>query len=83
MTCALESRSHIALMSPVMTSVSGRLLRVPKLTVVSRVLGKQFSKSQASSGSAIARLTSEILASTAALTNFRWAASGRVLLNSR
>jgi hypothetical protein len=51
--------------------VSGRLSCESKVTVVSSVFGKQFSNSQASSGSAIALFTSKIFASTAWLMNFR------------
>src|SRR4030095_6582598 len=69
-------------MSPVITYVSGRLSCVPKVTVVSSVLGKQFSNSQASSGSAIPFFTSTIFASTASLRNFRCPAAGRLFGNS-
>src|SRR5262249_16021492 len=38
-TWAVESRTPIAFLSPVTTNVSGRPLRLPNVTVVSRVLG--------------------------------------------
>src|ERR1035437_10392433 len=69
-TCAVESRSHMALMSPVITNVSGLPSIILKFTVVSSVLGKQFSNNQANSGSAIAFLTVAIVSSTALLVNF-------------
>src|ERR1035438_5255966 len=66
-------------MSPVMTKVSGFPLNSPDCTVVSKVLGKQFSNSHANSGSAIDFLTCWILASTASLVNLRFASGGRRL----
>jgi len=67
-------------MSPVMTNVSGTPPSPPlsrKFTVVSRVLGKQFSNSQAISGAAIRALVSRMVSSTAGESNFRSAGAGR------
>ena len=71
-TWAVESRSHMAFISPVITNVSGRPSFMEKLTVVSRVLGKQFEKSHASSLSAPRNDSiSLIVSSTALLRNRR------------
>src|SRR5512133_2009673 len=71
-TWAVESRSHMALISPVMTNVSGLPSFVEKLTVVSRVFGKQLEKSHASSLSAPRNDSiSFIVSSTALLLNLR------------
>src|SRR5579859_3721980 len=70
-TCAEESRSHIAGISPVTTTVSGPLLVFVKVTVVSSVLGRQLEKSHASSGSRIRDDTDSIAASTALLRKRR------------
>jgi hypothetical protein len=67
----------MASMSPVMTKVSGFPSRVPKSTVVSRVLGKQLEKSQASSGSAISPDTRRMVSSTAGDENRRSPMGGR------
>ena len=69
----------VALMSPVITKVSGLPSSWPVRTVVSRVFGKQSSNSHASSGSAIAFFTRVIRASTASLVNLRSAGAGRRL----
>jgi hypothetical protein len=64
-------------MSPVITNVSGRPPASVKRTVVSSVFGKQFSNSQASSGSATSRRTAAIADSTASLRNRRSPTGGR------
>ena len=66
----------LASISPVITNVSGLPLRVECFTVVSNVFGKQFSNSQASSGSAIDWQTFSIVASTAGLTKLRFLIGG-------
>ncbi len=81
-TCAAESRSHMASISPVITKVSGRPPISPVRTVVSRVFGKQFSNIHASSGSAMDFFTRAMVASTASLVNLRSASGGRRLVNS-
>jgi len=76
-TCALLSRSHIASISPVMTYVSGLPPDMEKSTVVSRVLGKQFSNNQPISLFPMFSLTSRMIFSTAWLLNFRLASGIR------
>ena len=59
----VESRSHIAAMSPVMTNVSG-VVGLKRKTVVSSALGKQFEKSVARLASFMRDVTLAIAAST-------------------
>ena len=77
-TWAVESRSHMASMSPVMTKVSGLPSTVPKSTVVSRVFGKQFWKSHANSGSEMSSETWRMVSSTALEVNRRSPGGGRL-----
>lgn len=81
-TCADESRSHIAGISPVTTVVSGLPSNVEKCTVVSSVFGKQFVKSAASSGSPICTRVSCKNCSTAAERNRRSPGAGRCPTNA-
>src|SRR6185437_1010088 len=76
-TWAEESRNHIAGISPVTTTVSGLPWKLPKVTVVSRVLGRQLENSHASSGSRSFAEVASMAASTALLRNLRAAGAGR------
>src|ERR1035438_572703 len=79
-TCAVESRSHMASISPVMTNVSGLPSSSPARTVVSSVFGKQFSNIHPNCGSAMVFLISSMRLSTAGLVKWRWASGGRWLV---
>lgn len=68
----------MALMSPVITNVSGLLFCMLKLIVVSSVLGKQFSNIHASLGSLILAFTLAIVCSTAADLKLRSPGAGRL-----
>ena len=76
-TCALESRSHIASMSPVRTNVSGRSSEPPATIVVSSVLGSVPSSSRRRPGSAIRAAAVLMRRSTASLWAARSAGAGR------
>jgi hypothetical protein len=76
-TCAEESRSHMASMSPVMTNVSGLPSSVSGKTVVSRVLGKHRSNIMLSMGSAICCFMRVMTASMAGLEKRRSEGLGR------
>jgi len=68
----------MASMSPVITNVSGLPFCMLKLTVVSRVLGKQFSNIHASLGSFILAFTLAMVCSTAADLKWRSPVAGRL-----
>ena len=76
-TCALESRSHIASMSPVRTNVSGRSSEPPATIVVSSVLGSVPSSSRRRPGSAIRADAALMRRSMASLWAARSAGAGR------
>src|SRR5690554_6430102 len=77
-TCAEESRSHMASMSPVITNVSGFPSTIRNWTVVSNVFGKQFSNIQAILGSFILAFTLTIVLSTAVDMKCRSPGAGRL-----
>ena len=69
-------------MSPVTTKVSGLPSKLPGQTVVSSVLGRQFSNITASAGSAMPGRTRVITASTATLVKWRSPIGGRAWGNA-
>ena len=72
----MESRNHMASMSPVMTNESFAVRLGATSTVVSRVFGRVFRSRQRRSGDEVA-LKRESHASTAVETNLRWEHGGR------
>src|SRR5580658_9609557 len=68
----------MAAMSPVTTTVSGPLVLFVNVTVVSRVLGRQFENSHASSGSRMREDIDSMAASTALLRKRRANGAGRL-----
>ena len=72
----MESRNHMASMSPVMTNESFAVRLGATSTVVSRVFGRVFRSRQRRSGDEVA-LKRESHASTAVETNLRWENGGR------
>lgn len=77
-TCADESRSHMAWISPVRTKVSGLPFTILCSQVVSNVFGKQFSNIQASFGSFSLAFVVAIAFSTASDVNCRLLGTGRL-----